>query len=382
MPEKENIVFVLWAWFTKAFDNDAPLLMSDVWIERMKNKFKNWLFENIVNFLNTIEVNDKNEVNVENLFSRLYSWMPFDWNVFNSWEKDMLLHEFKKEYFSKIKLIKSYEELDEDKKNIINKFAKFCVDSKDKYCVDIISFNYDTLLDEALFKVNPKHDLYKWFHWQPPYEWEKYWHPDGWYWFFCKPALSCIRPMNNFKDKTPSELLKLHWSLNWRIKKWFNIANNFDTFVHKEEWLYKIKIDESDESDIENHLWDIFIIPPILDKSIINNNPVLTTIWSSAFQKLKNTNKVIFVWYSLPATDIAASFLFSESLKNKWKEITVLLRNWDNYKENEKRYYDVLWKDIQIKDINCASEWINNCEWMNIENDEAEWVNDKSNTTQ
>jgi hypothetical protein len=57
-----------------------------------------------------------------------------------------------------------------------------------------------------------------------------------------------------------------------------------------------------------------FIVPPVLTKSDLVEHPVLRVIWSRAFELLKAADKVTFVGYSLPVTDIAAGTLFRESL--------------------------------------------------------------------
>ena len=70
------------------------------------------------------------------------------------------------------------------------------------------------------------------------------------------------------------------------------------------------------EDTIELHLEpQPFIVPPVLMKSALVEQPILRTVWSLALQALSRAEQVIFVGYSLPSTDVAAGFLFSEALE-------------------------------------------------------------------
>ena len=67
--------------------------------------------------------------------------------------------------------------------------------------------------------------------------------------------------------------------------------------------------------EIEHHLEPRpFIVLPVLDKSAIADQSVLTLLWKLAYEALTGADSVTFVGYSLPPTDIAARYLFSEGL--------------------------------------------------------------------
>lgn len=117
-------------------------------------------------------------------------------------------------------------------------------------------------------------------------------------------------------------LLKLHGSVNWRVLHGRPVPYATDVITHFEEWstgpLFGIDPQEYNEraaSLLNQYLDpDPFIVPPVLTKSDLVEHPVLRVIWSRAFKCLQEANKVTFVGYSLPITDIAAGTLFRESL--------------------------------------------------------------------
>lgn len=62
--------------------------------------------------------------------------------------------------------------------------------------------------------------------------------------------------------------------------------------------------------DIESHLErEAFIVPPVLAKSSLVEQPILRLIWSPAFKKLETAKNVFFGGYSFPVTDLAAFFV-------------------------------------------------------------------------
>jgi hypothetical protein len=92
--------------------------------------------------------------------------------------------------------------------------------------------------------------------------------------------------------------------------------------LHHEEWfpffgysnlfdIYKGKLEIA-----EFHLEpDPFIVPPVLAKTALVEEPILKTIWAFALAILNKADKIFFVGYSLPTTDIAAATLFREGIR-------------------------------------------------------------------
>ena len=58
------------------------------------------------------------------------------------------------------------------------------------------------------------------------------------------------------------------------------------------------------------------MVPPVLSKSSLVEQPVLRLVWSQAFASLETAHEVTFIGYSFPTTDMAARTRFSEALKD------------------------------------------------------------------
>ena len=50
-------------------------------------------------------------------------------------------------------------------------------------------------------------------------------------------------------------------------------------------------------------------------KSALVEQPILRLIWTRAYEELEKAEKVVFMGYSFPETDMAARFLFSEAIQ-------------------------------------------------------------------
>jgi len=191
-------------------------------------------------------------------------------------------------------------------------FARHCVE----HSITCITFNYDDVFDQALFEVFRITEGDR-FTSQP------YWHPDGGYGFFCKSSESAIFVDQLFMDITSMLLLKLHGSINWRPKLGYPRPYSIDAIVHHESWLTGKGIAQPDPAGsdlgrgaIPLHLEpEPFIVPPVLVKSALVEQPILRAVWSLAYQALSRAEQVVFVGYSLPSTDLAATFLFYEALE-------------------------------------------------------------------
>lgn len=164
----------------------------------------------------------------------------------------------------------------------------------------IISFNYDVLIDKILTdnKKCPDYGI----------------DLDG----YQKP--------NKFDKLIP--LLKLHGSLNWRICP----------KCKKPRWIgYKHLLEMAGDDEISNKVHELFFkfltacpmhkrltieetffIPPSWNKNDYFYNKDL---WKSASEKLKNADKIIFIGYSLPQTDIYFKYLLSSFARNASVEV-------------------------------------------------------------
>ena len=118
-------------------------------------------------------------------------------------------------------------------------------------------------------------------------------------------------------------LLKLHGSVNWRVKLGYSQPYSIDAIVHYESWSplgdakhSRFRPEPPAETIEDYYEPEPFIVPPVLAKAALVEQPILRILWSRAYQKLSEAEQVVFIGYSLPVTDIAASFLFGEALQH------------------------------------------------------------------
>jgi hypothetical protein len=170
-------------------------------------------------------------------------------------------------------------------------FARFVVTSG----ASIVTFNYDDILDEALWKFNPVTSG-----WSPD---SRYWHPDGGYGFFCRPSSVCVADSSIFMDRPRSVLLKLHGSVNWRTRLGEGAPRGPAALLHHEVWMPRHTPhfgDPFEDHEIESHLEpEPFIVPPVLLKTGLTLHPVLRVVWAAAREKLSEATRVVFMGYSL-----------------------------------------------------------------------------------
>lgn len=346
-------VFVLGAGFTKSFALEMPLMRDnysseiDAILKRLGN------YKQVRTLLKAAQEEGADGlIDVERLFTRLEAGMPYDIEEGVHHELALCLSELKKAFFHRIETAKATADHDS-----LRIFADHCV-AISSTC---ITFNYDDLLDEAIWKSALRRSKGN------PY---KFWGPDGGYGFFCRPSTSCIQSEGGrHVDVTDIAILKLHGSLNWRIRRGFTPPYPVDAVVHHEKWFepeVSGKLLGVERSRIEtlilNHLQsDPFIVPPILAKTSLVEQSILRLVWDHAYRALAAAEEIIFIGYSMPITDIAAGFLFTEPLVSTQPSILVinLCDNSVKQSELESRYKRSLPKslDIQFKNQD-AREWV------------------------
>lgn len=288
----------------------APLLIDDYGVSTILDAFAH--FPHASRVLSSSVLPD-GRINVEALLTRLDGVLPYDIEQGAAPELSLLLTEIMNRFRERV----AEARLAERDQLGLRKFAKWCVD-KSLTCV---TFNYDDIFDEALWKYKAVLGV----------EPEGYWHPDGGYGFFCRPSTTLIREggiQGVVMDTTCMLLLKLHGSLNWRIRRGCSRPLAIDDVVHDEEWLpgsddfgaFECDVVTPDvvlrqRAVISDHLErNAFIVPPVLIKGSLVDEPILRLIWSSAFNVLRSAETVFFLGYSMPPTDIASQHLFREAI--------------------------------------------------------------------
>lgn len=343
MPE-EKTIFVLGAGFSKGFLPNAPLLVGDFDIGPLIEKFDENHFPIAHHILNAeLKSKGSSGIDIERLMTRLDGHMPYDFQQKGIQELDHLYHHVKEQFIKGLNnAIEKYPP-----NPLLQKFAAYCIENK----FDCITFNYDDVLDQALWKH--KEVFLK------PREYRPYWHPDGGYGFFCRPADSLVEDQQYKMEETSMLLLKLHGSINWRIRLGAPPPYDVHSIIHFQSWyppkeLWQ-KLNFPPENLIERHLKDErFIVLPVLMKSALTEEPMMRLLWSLAFEKLSASNKVVFIGYSFPRTDIAARFLFSEGLrhlneKNNSKIWVVNRADDDSAKRALREVYREVFPDIPDK---------------------------------
>lgn len=180
MKDGSGTVFVLGAGFTRAFLPQAPLLVDDYDAELLKRQFAG--FPDAVRQLE-IEIGltrDESgradyppKVNLERLMTRLSGGMPYDFRAGVEKPFGLLLSELKRTFGTKLRNARENGAIEQP---LLQLFAGFCV-SRGLKC---ITFNYDDLLDEALWQYRPIHNTLE------------AWSPDWGYGFPCRMSESCV----------------------------------------------------------------------------------------------------------------------------------------------------------------------------------------------
>jgi hypothetical protein len=287
----EGTVFVLGAGFTRALLPDAPLMVDDYGGKELLDSLQGrelrtarWILEL------ELEACD-GKINLERMLTRLHGRMPYDFNNEIVEELDFLRAKIERNFRDRLTSAMASGRVHS---NELRDFARHCLDNK----VNCITFNYDTLLDEALCEYWPR------------------WNPDSGYGFLCRT--SRIEIEQDIFETFPSQilLLKLHGSMNWRVPLGQPEPYGPGAFRHHQDWYPRNPSGTVSLEEIGDSLKPrFFFVPPILTKTELVQQPILRLLWSKAHELLFNAKRVVFIGYSMPLTDIATGFLFRESLQ-------------------------------------------------------------------
>lgn len=298
----EREVFVLGAGFTRAFLPDSPLMVDDYDAATLAKNFESFPLASRILDLERNR-NSQGRINIERLLTRLDGGMPYDQGQGAFEELGLLTSEVKLAFLGKIKQARDGEYYATE----MAKFAEHCL----RQNINCITFNYDDFLDEALWKFQADE--------RAP---SPSWHPDDGYGYYCSPSILSVLNLSQAAANFHSSisLLKLHGSINWYPKLGHAQPYFANAITHHESWSPYASEQETlgiGNETLERHLEpDPFIVPPVLMKSAIVEEPVLRLIWNRAFRALQEAEKVTFVGYSFPLTDIAVRTLFEEALQD------------------------------------------------------------------
>jgi len=299
-PHKPT-VFVLGAGATKAFLPRAPLMVDDYELERLLSLFTGFSYAyDVLQWEKAQRPNGL--INIERLMTRLDGFMPYDAGDPAMYQLGLLLAEVKSVFIRRIALAREGPFYRDE----LSQLARICV----KQGITCITFNYDDVLDQALWEVDQVvRDSMK-----PG----SYWHPDGGYGFFCRPSDVTVSSHPGYMDKTSMHLLKLHGSINWYARRGTARPYDIQSVMHDEEWYPPSSVAFPHQELIRPHLEpDPFIVPPVLIKSALTKEPLLKLVWALAKDCLERAHSIVFIGYSMPSTDLAASYLFGEALEGR-----------------------------------------------------------------
>ena len=323
-------MIVTGAGFTRALVPGAPLLVDDFCNDALQEKVRG--LSNASRLLDRERSNHpEGHIDIERLMTRLDALMPYDYaddagNAAN--EYAFLLSELRRTFLGRLREARQGD----IKRENLDRFAKYCADN-DCCC---ITFNYDDFLDEALFRTEQ-------------------WNPYRGYGFFCRASGDGIAKFSVGNFDSRLLLLKLHGSLNWRPKLGYSYPVALDSITHHHNW---------NGGDLDSHHLEPepVIVPPVLSKTSLVEQPVLRLVWSRAFTELATAHQVTFIGYSFPTTDIAVRTLFSEAMEDLLLEnITIInLASDDSAANTTRSAYRAALGPIPDEQFNfCgALEWI------------------------
>lgn len=229
-------------------------------------------------------------INIEHLMTRVHELMPYDYTGSAVDEYAYLLTELRRAFLRRINGAMVNAQLEGG----VVAFAQHCA----RVGATCITFNYDDLLDAALRTTG-------------------HWNARWGYGFFCRPASDTVSDDKPESEKSSRlELLKLHGSINWWPRLGYSDPVALDAIVHHDTWSgLAHRLHRRDV--VVRHLEPSpVIVPPVLSKSGLVAQPSLRLVWERAFDCLSAANKVTFIGYSFPQTDIAAQVLFRETLSD------------------------------------------------------------------
>jgi hypothetical protein len=301
MRLEHKTVFVLGAGFTKAFVPNAPLLVDDYGGQDLLRQLKALPAASKI-LENELRLSSKGLIDLERIMTRLYSRLPYDAESEVSNEFGLLLDRLTEAFQERLRVAKKKVVHAED----LKAFAAVC----GRRSISCITFNYDDVLDEALYQV--KRNISPTSVSLSP----RAWNLDRGYGFFCRSSVT-ILGADPYIDVFPSTLLllKLHGSVNWRVALGSRPPYRTENLVHHETWSRSAVHPYPSLQDAEAHLEPSpIVVPPVLAKDNLLKEPFVRVVWARARELLSAAQMVVFVGYSLPLTDIASRYLFSEAI--------------------------------------------------------------------
>ena len=161
----------------------------------------------------------------------------------------------------------------------------------------IITFNYDTLVEEALASLKKSYD----YGFLP----EEY--ADGRGGGFVTIDSSCPEQLCRSRDEAAVRVLKLHGSVNWGLRYTQSDVPN--------QSVAELLVCPTFDATMSHGVNRIFIEPPTWRKGYGTQGRGITTVWHGALAALKTASRIIVIGYSLPLTDVHFRYLLAAGLR-------------------------------------------------------------------
>ena len=182
----------------------------------------------------------------------------------------------------------------------------------------IITFNYDTLLEESLEEMSIAYNL-------------GITNNEGIDIDSQCANMRCDNPLSGLS------ILKLHGSMNWALK--FRAHDN----QHEKSELYKsrpsltIYKNATDLFNDDAHLYDQLILePPTWNKG--KSAPILQLLWDKSIEALSTATRIFIIGYSVPETDMHFKYLMATGLANNisLEDIFIVNPSFDDSQESSR----------------------------------------------
>lgn len=180
----------------------------------------------------------------------------------------------------------------------------------------IITFNYDTLLEESLEEISVPYNL-----------------------GILDSDISIEHDSNNLIYKqslTGLSILKLHGSMNWAMS--YKAHENHQNRSSSDKTYPCIRIYKT-ATDLfrdDAHRYDQLILePPTWNKG--KSAPILQLLWDKSIEALSTATRVFIIGYSIPETDMHFKYLMASGLANNisLEEIIIVNPAFDDAQESE-----------------------------------------------
>jgi hypothetical protein len=134
-----------------------------------------------------------------------------------------------------------------------------------------------------------------------------------------EPPLSAVPRL----PEATMRLLKLHGSLGW----WWVPNDASGATLAREAILstFEHPIQLTDEEERRTLAGrEPFIVPPLAAKSPYYRNPLTRQLWRDAFEAMRRADRISFVGYSLPRTDLVMGGMVDSSLRGRETHVDIV----------------------------------------------------------